>query len=138
MNHYVLEELKAGHTESFCVTVTGQMLEQFSVITGDYNPLHMNEEFARDKGYQGTVAYGMLTASFLSTLAGMYLPGENSLIHSVETKFLKPVYVGDTLKISGTIAETDERFSIIYVKVIIENQNQEKVAKGNMRIGAMG
>lgn len=137
MNHYMLEELKTGHTESFCVTVTAQMLEQFSTITGDCNPLHSNEEFAKEKGYQGKVAYGMLTAAFLSTLAGVYLPGKNSLIHSVETKFLKPVYAGDTLWISGTVADADERFSIINVKVLIENQKQERVAKGNMRIGAL-
>ena len=113
------------------------MLDEFKEITGDINPLHQSREFARKKGYTDRVGYGMLTASFLSTLAGVYLPGERSLIHSVETKFLKPVYVGDELTISGKVSETDERFKILKLKVTITNQKSEKVCKGTMQIGIL-
>ncbi|MBQ9134496.1 MAG: MaoC family dehydratase [Lachnospiraceae bacterium] len=137
MNRYSFEEIEKGMEESFQVNVTPDMLEKFKEITGDINPLHTDEVFAKEKGYDNTVVYGMLTASFLSTLAGVYLPGEKSLIHSVETKFVKPVFVGDTLTISGKVAEKNELFSVFTLKVTITNQHGEKVLRGSMQIGVL-
>ena len=97
MNHYTFEEIKTGMEEQFSVTITEQMMQQFREMTGDVNPLHCDETFAKEKGFDGKVAYGMLTASFLSTMAGVYLPGENSLIQSVEVKFVKPVFPGEEI-----------------------------------------
>ena len=101
MNEYTYEEIQIGQKESFKVTVTEEMLSSFKNITGDVNPLHNDEEYALEKGYPGRVSYGMLTASFLSTLAGVYLPGKYSLIHEVKLKFAKPVFIGDELTIEG-------------------------------------
>ncbi len=137
MNHYSFEDIAVGMEEAFCVEVTFQMVEKFRQITGDVNPLHTDEEFARNKGYKDCVAYGMLTASFLSTLAGVYIPGEKSLIHSVETKFVKPVFVGDVLTVRGTVKEKNETFSVITLKVVITNQEDEKVLRGSMQIGVL-
>nr|MCR5590424.1 MaoC family dehydratase N-terminal domain-containing protein [Lachnospiraceae bacterium] len=103
MNEYTYEEISIGQKESFSVTVTEEMLEKFRDITGDINPLHNDEEYAVSKGHPKKVAYGMLTASFLSTLAGVYLPGRRSLIHEVSVKFSKPVYPGDVLTIEGEV-----------------------------------
>ena len=94
-----------------------------------------DEDFARNLGHKGRVAFGMLTASFLSTLAGVYLPGERSLIHSVETKFTKPVYIGDVLSISGEVTEINDTVNQIVLKVEIKNQNGEKVLRGKMKVG---
>ena len=69
----------------------------------------------------------MLTASFLSTLAGVYLP--------VETKFTKPVYIGDLLNISGEVTEINDTVNQIVLKVEIRNQNEEKVLRGKMKVG---
>ena len=135
MNRYTLSELTAGTMEHFSVTVTREMMERFFTITGDQNPLHQDEAYAKQCGYPGTVVYGMLTASFLSTLAGVYLPGEHSLIHSVETKFTTPVFVGDTLTVSGEVSDVNEVFSIIMVKTKIVNQKGETVSRGKMQIG---
>ena len=137
MNTYRYEDLEVGHSESFSVKVTEEALDMFKTITGDVNPLHNNDDYAKARDYKGRVAYGMLTASYLSTLAGVYLPGENSLIHSVKTKFSKPVYPGDTLQIEGTIEEMNDTFKLIVVKVVIKNQNKEKVLKGEMQIGVL-
>lgn len=137
MNKYSFEEIEVGTEESFQVTVTSEMVEQFRKITGDVNPLHTTEEFARKKGYDGCLVYGMLTASFLSTLAGVYLPGERSLIHSVETKFVKPVFIGDTLNVVGKVTEKKENFQVFILKVTITNQKNEKVLRGSMQIGVL-
>lgn len=137
MNQYRLEDIYIGMRESFQVTVSAGMLEKFRQVTGDVNPLHTDTEFAKQKGYEKTVAYGMLTASFLSTLAGVYLPGERSLIHSVESKFVKPVFEGDTLTVTGEVTEINELFSTFTMKTTIVNQNGEKVLRGKMQIGVV-
>lgn len=137
MNQYRFEDIAVGMEETFCVEVTSHMAEQFRQITGDVNPLHTNVEFAKEKGYKDCVVYGMLTASFLSTLAGVYMPGERSLIHSVETKFVKPVFSGDVLTVQGTVKEKNETFSVITLKVVITNQKNEKVLRGSMQIGVL-
>lgn len=137
MNHYRFEDIYVGLKEEFQVTVTPEMLERFCWITGDINPLHTQESFAKRKGYETKVAYGMLTASFLSTLAGVYLPGESSLIHSVESKFTKPVYAGDVLTVSGQVTECNEMFSVFTMKTTIVNQKGEKVLRGKMQVGVL-
>lgn len=137
MNHYQFEDIYVGLKEEFQVTVSEEMLTQFCSITKDVNPLHTDEAFAKEKGYDSKVAYGMLTASFLSTLAGVYLPGERSLIHSVDSKFTKPVYVGDTLTVSGQVTECNEIFSVFTMKTVIVNQKGEKVLRGKMQIGVL-
>ena len=134
MNNYRFEDLSVGMSDSFDVTITPEMLEQFKGITGDINPLHNDEEFAKSKGHPGRVAFGMLTASFLSTLAGVYIPGERSLIQQVETKFSNPVYIGDTLTVKGEIVELIESVSRLELKVTITNQNGKKVLRGKMQI----
>ena len=123
MNHYSINDLSIGHKESFTTEITSAMFDKFKEITGDINPLHNNEDFAKDLGHKGRVAFGMLTASFLSTLAGVYLPGERSLIHSVETKFTKPVYIGDVLNVSGEVVEINDTVNQIVLRVEIKNQN---------------
>ena len=137
MNHWKYSELKIGPEENFQVTITESMMEQFYMITGDHNPLHRDNEFAEKKGFSQKVVYGMLSASFLSTLAGVYLPGENSLIHEVETKFVKPVLVGDTLEVKGTVAECNDLFQQITIKVQIVNQHGDKVLRGRMKVGVL-
>jgi 3-hydroxybutyryl-CoA dehydratase len=135
MNSYQWEDISVGMEEQFRVTVSEEMMDMFRHITGDSNPLHNDTAFAAQRGYPDRVAYGMLTASFLSTLAGVYLPGEKSLIHSIEGKFVKPVYVGDELTVSGIVKEMDERFHCFWMKVEIRNQKNEKVLRGSMQIG---
>lgn len=137
VKQYSYEELCEGHKESFAVQVTEEMMQSFCTISGDINPLHQDADFARAKGYEDKVVYGMLTASFLSTLAGVWLPGEKSLIHQVEVEFPAPVYVGDTLTVEGCVKEKNDTFRFLILKVMIKNQNGKKVLRGKMRIQVM-
>lgn len=137
MNKYTMKDIQIGLKESFSVTVTAEMMDKFRDITGDINPLHTDEEFAKSNDYPDRVVYGMLTSSFLSTLAGVYLPGENSLIREVEVKMKKAVFVGDTLTISGQVSEINTDFNIFVMKVTIVNQNGEKVLRGKMQMGVL-
>lgn len=134
MNEYTYDEITIGQEESFQVTVSEEMMEQFLQITGDVNPLHRDAAYAATRQYVDKVVYGMLTASFFSTLAGVYLPGRYSLIHSVETKFLRPVYVGDMLTVSGTVKEKEDAYRMLILNLLIKNRKGEKVVRGTMQI----
>ena len=135
MNRYTYDDITVGMTESFSATVTEEMMAGFLAMTGDINPLHNDEEFAKSKGHPGRVVYGMLTSSLLSTLAGVYLPGERSLIHSVETRLMKPVYIGDTLTVTGKVTEKSESVPVMILSVNIKKQSGEMVLRGKMQIG---
>lgn len=135
MNSYTLAELRPGMTESFTVTVTEEKMELFRQLSGDESPIHIDAEYAQQRGYPSRVCYGMLGASFFSTLAGVYLPGEHCLLHSVESKFAKPVFIGDTLTVTGVVDEVNETFSEITIKASITNQNGKKVTRGIIKAG---
>lgn len=135
MNEYTYGQISIGQKESFEVKVTEEMMSHFRAITGDINPLHADASYAKSKGYEDKVVYGMLTASMLSTLAGVYLPGKYSLIHEVDIKLEKPVYVGDVITLEGVVKEKNDTFSFITVKVVAKNQNGLKVLKATMQIG---
>ena len=135
MNHYRFEELTQGLTASFEREVTDDMMSAFKSLSGDENPLHVNAEAAARRGFSGPVVYGMLTASFLSTLVGMYLPGERALFHGLQIDFVKPVFVGDRLTVEGEITSLDERFSQIEIKASIRNQDGVKVCRGTLKAG---
>ena len=137
MNKYTYEDIEVGHKESFTVTVTDEEMNKFREITGDINPLHADAEYAKEHGHKDRVVFGMLTASYLSTLAGVYLPGERSLIHSVKTKFSGAVYPGDVLTVEGTVTEKNDTFNLIIVKALIRNQSGNKVCKAELQIGIL-
>lgn len=134
MNTYTFDEINIGQKESFTVTITEAERDKFREITGDVNPLHNDPEYAKSMGHDKCVAFGMLSASYLSTLAGVYLPGKNSLIQKTEVNFRKPVYVGDTLTITGEVSDKSDTFKVIEVKVDIKNQDGIKVVRGRMEI----
>jgi len=137
VKEYRMADLKVGMTEIFSRTVTAEMMEKFYEICGDENPLHLDPQFAREKGFEDRVVYGMLTASLISTLGGCYLPGKYCLIREVETKFLKPVFVGDELTVTGEVADVRPELKYLEVKVTIRNQKGEKVLKGLLKAGVM-
>ena len=135
MNHYTLAEMTPGLTEKFTVTVTAEMMDAFRTLTGDVSPIHIDAAYAKDRGYPGRVVYGMLGASFFSTLAGVYLPGEHCLLHGVECKFAKPVFIGDTLTVKGTVLRVSEIGNEAEIKAVITNQNGQRVTRGIIKAG---
>lgn len=138
MNEYTIKDIFPGMQVSFEKHITEEMENAFRQITGDVNPLHQDDAFALEVGqgkYLSHVTFGMLTASLYSTLAGVYLPGKYSLIHSLEeVKFLKPVYVGDELTIIGEVTDKDEQLGLLRINAQIKNQNNKCVSKAKMKV----
>lgn len=110
------------------------MLDKFKDITGDINPLHSDADFAIGGGYEGKVVYGFLVSSFYSILAGVYLPGKWSLIYDVKIGMNAPVFIGDKLRVSGSVIEKNDAYKMLTLKLIINNQKGKKVSKGIMRV----
>lgn len=135
MNHYKFNELTTGLQESFTVTITEDMQKSFLEISGDNNPMHMTDEYAKKFGYDHKLVYGMLTASLYSRLVGVHLPGEYCLFQECSTTFNAPVYIGDELTVVGEIAEMHEGFKRIKIKAYIKNQNGKKVSRATLMVG---
>lgn len=135
MNHFAFRDLSVGQTASFTHTVTEEDMALFCRLTGDVSPIHMDADYAAGRGYPGRVVYGMLGASLFSTLAGVYLPGEHCLLHSVDAKFAKPVFIGDTLTVTGEVTELDDTFSEVTVKATVTNGAGKRVIRGSYKAG---
>ena len=141
MNEYTLAEIEVGMKAVFHKTITKEMEDAFRVISGDENPLHKDDTFAVEISngrFTGHAAFGMLTASLYSTVAGMYLPGKYSLIHSFEElSFMKPVFVGDDLTVEAEVTDKEMALKLIRLKVTIKNQNNKLVSKAKMKVLVM-
>ena len=131
---YKICDLEVGLEETILKEVKIADIENFCKLTGDYHPLHIDADFAKNNGYKDILAHGLFVSSLSSTLIGMKLPGRNALVMGQDFKYKHPVYPGDKLSIKGVVSSIDERFSIITVKVKIINQIDKVVALGNYQV----
>lgn len=112
---YYLEDISVGMSAIYAKTITDADVTLFAGISGDTNPLHINEEFASQTRFKTRIVHGMLTTSLWSTLVGTRLPGPGSAYMSQEMKFIKPVHVGDTVTAKVTVAEIDKDKQRVYL-----------------------
>jgi 3-hydroxybutyryl-CoA dehydratase len=104
--HYV-EDITPGMTAVFGKTITDADIMMFAGVSGDTNPVHLNEEFASATPFKGRIAHGMLTASLISTVLGTKLPGPGCVYVSQTMRFLAPVRAGDTVRAFVTVKQVD-------------------------------
>src|SRR3954468_16905901 len=102
--HY-LEDLSVGQSASYARTITESDIQQFGAVSGDLNPLHFDEDYAKNTIFRGRIAHGMLSASFLSTVLGTQLPGAGSIFLGATIRFNAPVRIGDTVVAMCTVRE---------------------------------
>lgn len=102
--HY-LEDLQVGMSETYAKTVTEADIVAFAEISGDTNPVHLDEAFAAATPFKGRIAHGMLGASLISTVFGTRLPGPGSIYISQDLRFKAPVRIGDTVTARVTVTE---------------------------------
>lgn len=100
-----IEDLSVGMTAVFAKTVTEADIVLFAGISGDINPVHLNHEFATETMFEGRIAHGMLTASFISTVIGTRLPGPGTIYLKQNLNFRSPVRAGDTARARATVKE---------------------------------
>lgn len=102
---YAFEDLTVGMQATVSRTITETDLRNFSGVSGDTNPMHLNEEYARTTPFHGSIVHGFLSASLISAVIGTRLPGPGCIYMSQTLKFLAPVRVGDTVYAVATIKE---------------------------------
>ncbi|MGF1627360.1 MAG: MaoC family dehydratase [Alphaproteobacteria bacterium] len=124
LHGYYLEDLAVGMTAVFGKTVTEADLVMFAGVSGDTNPLHLDEEFASRTRFGGRIVHGMLTASLISTLIGTKLPGPGCIYISQDLRFRAPVRVGDTVETRATVTEieADRRRVILKTECTVKGQ----------------
>ena len=105
LHGYFIEDLTVGMSASYAKTITEADIVIFAGISGDNNPLHLNEEFASESIFKGRIAHGMLTAAFISTVLGTKLPGPGCVYLNQDVKFKAPVRPGETVNTTVTITE---------------------------------
>jgi 3-hydroxybutyryl-CoA dehydratase len=107
MSSYFFEDLELGMEASHEKTVSEDDIASFAEVSGDYNPVHMDEDYAAGTFFKSRIAHGMLTASFISTVLGTRLPGPGCIYLSQNLRFLAPVRIGDTVKALARVASLD-------------------------------
>ena len=135
MREYRLADLAVGLSHSFQVQISLDMMDQFRNISGDANPLHTDLAFASRQGFRDRVSYGMLTASFYSTLVGMHLPGRHAFLQGVDASFVAPVFPGDSLTVFGEITSVHEVHRQIEIRAHVTNGLGQKVSRAKIRSG---
>ncbi|HVM84111.1 MAG TPA: MaoC family dehydratase [Candidatus Binatia bacterium] len=103
-----LDEISEGMTAVFSKTVTEADIVLFAGVTGDTNPVHLDEEFAKPTMFKGRIAHGMLTAGFISAVFGTRLPGPGCVYIAQNLKFKAPVRIGDTVQARVTVSAIDQ------------------------------
>ena len=123
-------EIEIGESASITKMISEADIVNFAGIIGDFNPVHINPEYAKTTMFGERIAHGMLTASFISTLVGCCLPGINALYLSQDIKFVKPVKIGDTITAYAEVMEKIDAKQRLVLKTVVKNQRDEVVVDG--------
>jgi 3-hydroxybutyryl-CoA dehydratase len=111
--------------------VTEDVIRLFAEASGDFNPVHLNEDFAQKTRFRGRIAHGMLGASLISAVLGTQLPGPGSIYISQTLRFLRPVRIGDTITAEVKVTEWDHEKGIVKLATRCHNQRDEDVIVGD-------
>ncbi len=128
-----MDEIEPGLTAEFEWQVAEADLDAFAALSGDRNPLHMDTEFARSRGFPDRASHGYLFGAKVSALVGMLLPGRDCLILETGLAFPKPIHPGDRILVSGEVESVSRENNILRVKVRgwrIEGERKVLVARG--------
>jgi acyl dehydratase len=117
-------DIKEGATYQFTKKITRDCVLKFADLTGDFNPLHVDEEFGKKSQFQKNIVHGMLAGSLFSTLVGMNCPGKRSLYLSQTLNFKAPLFYDDIVTVKGTVIAKNEAVRIITLKTEIEKEGK--------------
>ena len=124
------EQIEIGLTQKFVLTITQSMVDDFAKISGDFSPLHMSDDYAKSTKFEKKIIHGMLLASFLSRMVGMYMPGKHALYASQTLEFQNPCFVGDEIVVSSKVIDKSDSTKIITIDSKIENSKKDILLHG--------
>ena len=131
---YKFDQIDLGLKKEFTVKITKSMIADFAKISGDYNPLHMDEKYAQSTTFKNRICHGMLLATFFSRLIGMHLPGKHALYFSQSLNFQNPCFVNDVITIKGEVIDKSVATRLITIKTSIYNQERTCLLDGVAKV----
>jgi 3-hydroxybutyryl-CoA dehydratase len=129
---------KIGDSAEITKTIEQADIAAFADVTGDHNPVHVDEEFAKTTRFGRTIAHGMLTASLISAVLANELPGEGSVYLGQTLQFVAPVFPGDQITARVTVKELREGKPIVKLETVCINQRDEVVIRGEATVLSRG
>lgn len=130
LENKTFDEMKLGDSASLTRTLDKQAIQLFAIVSGDMNPAHLDEQYAKTDIFRGIVGHGMWTGSLFSALLGMQLPGPGTIYLSQNLKFLHPVSLGETVTATVTITALDAKKKRVTLSTICKNAKGENVVEG--------
>jgi len=123
-----------GDSASISKTITDADIRAFAEVTGDHNPLHLDDDYAAKTRFGRRIAHGMLSASLISAVLANELPGAGSVYLSQTLKFVNPVFPGDTVTARVTVIEIRDNKPIVKLETVCLNQRNENVLQGEATV----
>ena len=131
-------DVKIGDSFSISREVTDELVRKFAEVSGDFNPIHLDDEFAAKTRFGKRIAHGMLSGAFISAVLGNELKGHTVVYLSQTLKFTAPVFIGDTVTTTSTITKIREDKNIVTLENRCSNQNGETVVRGESMLMILG
>ena len=128
------EDIHVGDKASLSKTISEYDVYAFAGVTGDFNPVHVNAEFAKNSLFKQRIAHGMISAGLITAVLGTELPGIDTIYMNQELSFLAPVLYGDTLTATVECIEKDDKKHRIIFHTTVTNQNDKLVTDGKARV----
>ncbi len=136
MNNFVFSEMIVGKKEYMEVLIGEQQISAFAELSGDVSPVHVDDIFAKSKGFKSRIAHGALLMSYVSRFVGTILPGANGLLQSVAMEFRRPCYPGTKIKIDGEVVQHVESVRVVRIKIVVtDSVTGEILATGQVQSG---
>lgn len=126
-----IEDINIGDSMSFSKTISEADVYLFAGITGDFNPVHVNREYARRTRFGERIAHGALTLGLAAPVLGMMLPGVGTVVEEIRVRFTQPVYIGDTITVTAKVGGKEVERNRVHMTLKWENQTGVTVAEGS-------
>lgn len=131
------ENIKVGDSAEVVHKITEEDISTFGKLSGDYNPLHFNEDWAKGTLFKGRIAHGILTTAFISTVIGMKLPGTGTIYLGQSMRFKRPVRIGDVITAKVRVESKDDEKRHISLRTSCTNQHNTIVLEGDALVTVM-
>jgi 3-hydroxybutyryl-CoA dehydratase len=131
-------DIKVGDEASFAKTITEADVVNYAGLSGDFNPVHIDAEYAAQSMFKERISHGMLVAGLISAVLGTRLPGPNSIYLGQELKFTAPVKFGDTVTAHALVTEKRDDKRIIKLRTWVTNQRGDTVIDGSAVVKKIG
>jgi len=119
-----ISNIEIGMTESYSQTISDSDIKMYAGISGDNNPVHMSNEYAKKSRFKKRIAHGLLSAGFFSALFGTRLPGAGCVYVSQNLEFKRPVYLGDRVTATITVTKVDKKNKRVYFRTFCMVKNK--------------